>query len=115
MKKFIISLFACGLAALAFAAQPANVLETSTNARTGNTTTLSVGFGSFRKLPDGNVIVTASPLVVVTDSEGKEIKRSTEGDEIVVTLTPQQAEPIFALFAAVYAQQKAAAEAQASK
>lgn len=105
MKKLAsILILACGLA---HAAQPANVLESATNAKTGNTTTLSVGNGSFRKTPDGGAVVTAQPLVIVTDSEGNEIKRETSGADIVVVLTPAQAGPFFTLFAAAYSQQKA--------
>lgn len=110
MKTILLALLACGIA---HAAQPVNVLESSTNAKTGNTTTLSVGSGSFRKLPDGGAVVTAQPLVIVTDSEGNEIKRETSGADIVVVLTAQQAGPFFTLFAAAYAQQQAEAKAKA--
>lgn len=112
MKKILLALLACGLAALASAAQPSGVLESSTNPRTGNTTTLSVSFGSFRKLPDGSTLVVATPLVVVTDSEGNEIKREPQGADITVTLTAQQSAPILALFAAAYSEQKAAEAAR---
>ena len=114
MKKLLtLALLACGLAALAQAAQPINVLESSTNARTGNTTTLSVGNGAFRKTPDGGAVVTAQPLTIVTDSEGNEIKRETSGADIVVVLSPAQAGPFFTLFAAAYEAQKAAAAERA--
>lgn len=88
-----------------------NIIESSTNAKTGNTTRVYVGSGSFEKTADGGAVVRTLPIVVLTDSEGTELKREIERSEIAVVLNEQQAAPFFAMFAAEYQRQKAAQDA----
>lgn len=110
MKKIILILaIACGLAALALAAEPTRVvLETFTNEATGNTTTVYIGQIRGTINDDGSVLIDAMPLVVVTDKLGGVIKRELGGAPVLIPLTAQQVGPLAQLFAQTYAAQKAA-------
>lgn len=93
-----------------------NIIASTTNPKTGNTTSVFVMNGVFEKSSDGGVVVKSRPVIAVTDLEGGEIKRELDVSELAVILSEQQAAPFFAMFAAEYQRQKAAqaaAEARA--
>lgn len=117
MKKLVsILILACGLAALAPAAESTRVvLETATNEATGNTTTTYIGQIRGTINDDGSVLIDATPLIVVTDKLGGVIKRELGGSPIAIPLTAQQVAPLAQLFAQTYAAQKAAEAARLAK
>lgn len=106
MKKILIALFACGLAALALAQ---TVLSTSSQSTT-ITTDVIIEEGRWRKQSDGTVKLYVVPVVVKSDAAGKEISRGYSPDSFEITLTPSQFSGISALLKAAY-EAKLAAQA----
>lgn len=80
MKKLLfLLLIACGTsAAVVSAASSSARTVLSSSVENGNTTTIYVGAVSVEPQDDGSLVLAVLPLVVKTDSAGKEIYRGID-------------------------------------